>query len=74
MPEGKCYAWLLDNIQAIYPIPVRGKPGLFDIDDHLIKYVQDEHTDEMSDEEFDRFYEDFYRKYLIPITYLPDQL
>ena len=74
MPDTKCYAWHLDNIQAIYPIPVRGKMGLFDVDDSLIKYVQDEHTDAMSDEEFDKFYEEYYQTYLIPLIYLPDRL
>lgn len=74
VPDVKCYAWHLDNVQWIYPIPVRGKMGLFDVDDSLIKYVQDEHTDAMTDEEYERYYADFYMKYIIPITYLPAQL
>ena len=74
MPDVQCYAWHLDNVQDIYPIPVRGKPGLFDVDDSLIKYVQNEQTDNMTDEEFETFYEEFYKTHLIPITYLPDRL
>ena len=72
MPDAKCYAWHFDDVQEVYPIPVRGKMGLFDVDDSLIKYVQNEETDAMTDEEFEKFYEDYYRKNLIPLIYLPD--
>lgn len=33
------YAWELENIRTIKPIPVRGKPGLFEVDDKLIKVI-----------------------------------
>lgn len=74
LPEGKWYAWHLDDVQFVYPFKVRGKQGLFDVDDSPIKYVIDEHTENMTDEEFCKFYEEFYKQYIIPITYIPDQL
>ena len=74
LPDVQCYAWILDDVQFIYPIKVRGMPGLFTVDDALIKYVQDEHTDAMTDEEFDKFYEEFYRTNVLPLIYLPAQL
>lgn len=40
------YAWELENIRTIQPIPVRGKPGLFDVDDSLIKYIPDPEIDD----------------------------
>lgn len=42
MPEGKCYAWHLTDIRAIYPFPVKGKLNFFNVDDSLIKIVDDE--------------------------------
>lgn len=42
MPEGKGYAWLFDNFRMIYPFPVKGRLGLFDVDTSNLKYIPDE--------------------------------
>ena len=73
MPEGKCYAWHLENIFPIYPIPVRGKLGLFDVDDELIKYIDDDIPEGMEGKELEDFLNGIYEKYFIPITYIPDR-
>lgn len=74
MPDGTWYAWHFEDRQPVYPFPVRGKMGLFDVDDSLIKYVIDEEKEAMSDEEFDRFAKEYDKNYLVPITYKPDRL
>lgn len=73
MPGVPCYAWILETPYPIYPIKVRGKMGLFDVDDDLIKYVDDDMPENASDEELDRLADEYWAKYLQPITYLPDQ-
>ena len=40
------YAWELSNIRTINPIPVRGMPGLYEVDDDLIEYISDPDDDE----------------------------
>lgn len=74
MPKSKCYAWHFEDRQPVYPIPVSGKQGLFDVDDSLIKYVIDDEVDAMSDEDFAEFAKNYDKDYLIPITYKPDLL
>lgn len=32
MPEKPSYAWILDDMRVIYPVPVKGKLHLFDLD------------------------------------------
>ena len=71
MPDGPCYAWHLEDIAPIYPIPVRGMPGLFEVDDSLIRLADDGLPDDMSEEEATRFFEEFDAKYYAPITYTP---
>ena len=73
MPSEKCYAWILANPYPIYPIKVRGRLGLFDVDDSLIKYVDDDAPEDATDEELDQLANEYTLKYLIPITYLPAQ-
>lgn len=41
------YAWELDNIRTIKPVPVRGMPGFFDVDDSLIEYIPDPDSNDM---------------------------
>lgn len=67
MPEAKCYAWILDNACPIIPFPVRGKMGLFDVDESNIQYRENEHTESMSDEEFDLYAGKFYVAYDMPL-------
>ena len=74
MPDVSCYAWYLEDITPIYPIPVRGKPGLFDVDDSLIRYATDGLDENMPEAEAVKFFEEFDAKYLAPLTYIPDQL
>lgn len=74
MPAEKCYAWILEEPTLVYPIPVRGMPGLFTVDDSLIRYPDDEVPENATDDEVQRMFEEFEEKYLIPITYIPDQL
>lgn len=69
MPSRPCYAWHFEDRQPVYPFPVSGKQGLFEVDDSLIKYVIDEKTDALSDEEFAEFAKNYDKDYLIPITY-----
>ena len=74
MPSRPSYAWHFEDRQPVYPIPVSGKQGFFEVDDSLIKYVIDDETDALSDEEFAEFAQNYDRDYLIPITYKPDLL
>ena len=73
MPSVPCYAWILESPYPIYPIKVRGKIGLFDVDDSLIKYVDDDMPEDASEEELNRLADEYWLKYLKPITYLPGQ-
>lgn len=74
VPDVKCYAWKLENVEPIFPIKVRGKMGLFDVDDSLIKYFVDSLPEDCSDEECERLAAEFDEKYIAPITYMPDML
>ena len=74
VPEGKFYAWILDDVRYIYPIPVRGKMGLFDVDDSLIKYLDEEFSDDVTEEELAKAGKEYFEKYLNPLTYMPDSL
>lgn len=31
------YSWVMENVRALSPFPVRGQPSLFDVDDDLIE-------------------------------------
>ena len=62
MPEGKCYAWHLTDIRAIYPFPVKGKLNFFNVDDSLIQIVDDEGK---TDEEIQAWYD----QYFAPLLY-----
>ena len=47
MPDGKCYAWILENPRLIKPIPVKGKLSLWNFeDDEKIEYLPVPQTDE----------------------------
>lgn len=74
MPDVPCFAWHVEDRQPVYPIEVRGKQGLFEVDDSLIKYVMDDKVMALSDEEFAEFAQNYDKDYLIPITYKPDLL
>ena len=40
------YAWELDNIRTIKPVPVRGMPGFFTVDDSKIECIEDPDPDD----------------------------
>lgn len=64
MPDQKGFAWIFDNFRMLYPQPVKGKLGLFDVD-IPIKYVPDELTEDEADE--------FIETFLIPLIFQPAQ-
>jgi len=35
-PEG--YSWIIEDVRPVVPFPVKGKQGLFDVDDELINF------------------------------------
>ena len=74
MPDVKCYAWHLENVDPIYPIKVRGKQGLFDVDDSDIHWLADDFSDDATEEEMQKAGEEFIKNYIDPITYIPDSL
>lgn len=39
MPDVQCYAWILDDITLIKPIPIKGKLGLWNYNDD-IEYLE----------------------------------
>ena len=43
--ENGMYAWILDNIRIIRPIPIKGKLSLWEYDG-AIEYLQEPETDE----------------------------
>lgn len=55
-----CFAWVLTYVCPVVPFKVRGKPGLFDVDDALIHRVDES---AMSDREID----DFITHYINPL-------
>lgn len=57
---GEGYAWVVDYVCPVVPFKVRGKPGLFDVEDSLIERV---HEEEMTSEEIDAYIE----KHIIPL-------
>jgi hypothetical protein len=57
---GKGYAWVFDYVCPVVPFKVRGKPGLFDVEDRLIQRVNEA---EMSSEEIDAYI----REHIIPL-------
>lgn len=71
MPDVPCYAWILENALPIVPFPVRGKMGLFDVDESNIQYRENERTEAMSDDEFDLYAGKFYMAYDMPLMYNP---
>ena len=66
VPEGQCYAWMIDHIVPIEPFKVKGKLGFFNVDDSLIH----RHDPNMTDDEGDEFEEEF----IEPIIYKPARL
>lgn len=74
MPNVQCYAWHLENIEVIKPFPVRGKMGLFDVDDNLIEvFGADDASYAMTEDEFDLYYQKFYIAYVFPLAYMPGE-
>ena len=74
MPHTPSYAWHFEDVEPVYPIPVSGKMGLFDVDDSLIKNVVTEEMEEWPDDDFKAFAYKYREEYIIPITYKPDLL
>lgn len=72
MPNVPCYAWHLDNVEVVKPFPVRGKLGMFDVDDELIEvFGADDISYAMTDDEFDLYYQKYYIAYVFPLAYMP---
>jgi len=66
----KAYEWLLGAPRLIYPIPVRGKLFLFDVDDKLIHYIEGGDLGAYpSWQKANEFRKVYIRKYLESITY-----
>ena len=63
MPDGENYAWMLSDICAIYPFPVKGQQGFFNVDDTLIHRL----PEDVSPEEKKAFLE----QYINPLIYHP---
>jgi hypothetical protein len=54
-PEKPIYGWRLTDFRTIKPFPVKGKLNLFNVDDNLIEYIDEEHmTGKELDETFNR--------------------
>ena len=51
MPDQNGYAWIFDNFRMLYPFPVKGKLGLFDVETPELKFVP-EHLSEAEADEF----------------------
>lgn len=45
MPDRPMYAWMLDDIELIEPFPIKGKLGLYDVDDSLIRVIPESVSD-----------------------------
>ena len=60
MPPAGTFAWLLDNFRMIKPFNVKGKLSLYEVDDALIEYIDDENlTEEELDAVFEQYFEPF---------------
>ena len=56
-PEKPIYGWRLTDFRTIKPFPVKGKLNLFNVDDNLIEYIDEEHmTCKELDETFNRYF------------------
>lgn len=56
-PEKPIYGWRLTDFRTIKPFPVKGKLNLFNVDDKLIEYIDEEHmTGKELDEAFNRHF------------------
>lgn len=56
-PEKPIYGWRLTDFRTIKPFPVKGKLNLFNVDDNLIEYIDEEHmTGKELDEAFNRYF------------------
>lgn len=51
------YAWQLDNLRYIRPVPVKGKLSLWNLDDDLIEYIEEPKTEEEDDKLYHELYE-----------------
>lgn len=59
----KLYAWKLENIRIVDPVPVKGKLNFYYVDDNILQiHAEDE---EMSDEEAQAWYENK----ILPLLY-----
>lgn len=56
-PEKPIYGWRLTDFRTIKPFPVKGKLNLFNVDDKLIEYIDEEHmTGKELDATFNRYF------------------
>lgn len=59
LPKERLFAWVLENIQPIVPVPVRGKPGIFDVEAE-VKIIPDGEAGE-------KFIDEIYRPPLLVV-------
>ena len=64
IPGERGFAWILDNIRLIRPIPVKGKLGLFDVDVDYQVIPEDLPSDEA---------DDIVNRFIIPLIFQPAQ-
>jgi len=62
MPKGGGYVWHFDNLRYIKPIPVKGMPGLFDLD-----VTPEILSKDASDEDGAKFFDEF----IYPLIFEP---
>lgn len=56
------FAWIIENVEVIKPVPVKGQQRLFDVDDELIKYPSKEDVEIIDGEEYinQQFWDTYY--------------
>lgn len=56
-PDKPIYGWRLTDFKTIKPFPVKGKLNLYEVDDNLIEYIDDEQmTSKELDEVFNKYF------------------
>lgn len=56
MPEGECFAWILEDLRYIRPVKVKGKLSLWNYDGPL-EYLPEPETDEEDEKLYKEVYE-----------------
>lgn len=63
--KGNLYAWILEDVRLIKPIPIKGKLGLWEYDGEIEYIPQEEYVvpDDTTDEELEELNKKFIEKY-----------